>query len=238
MQMSGQTAVITGAASGIGRALARRLATAGACLVLADIDANALRAVADELGGTAVVTDVARPEDNEVLADLAGPARLVCLNAGITGSHVGPVWLTPPEEWARVMDTNLGGVINGLRAFVPRMVSDGQPHHILITASLAGLATWPGGGAYAASKHAVVTVAEQAALELSESRVSVTVSCPALVRSGMSVEGVEPDEVAVAALRAAERGAFVVLPAEWQQAVGDRAMRLAAGKQPRLPATA
>ena len=238
MQMSGQTAVITGAASGIGRALARRLATAGASLVLADIDAIALRAVADELGGTAVVTDVASLEDNEALADLAGPARLVCLNAGITGSHVGPVWLTPPDEWARVMDTNLGGVINGLRAFVPRMVSDGQPHHILITASLAGLATWPGGGAYAASKHAVVTVAEQAALELSESRVSVTVSCPALVRSGMSAEGVEPDEVAVAALRAAERREFVVLPAEWQQAVGDRAMRLAAGEQPRLPATA
>ena len=152
------------------------------------------------------------------------------------GSQVGPVWLTPPDQWAQVMVVNFGGVINGLLAFVPRMLADNERHHILITASLAGLATWPGGGAYAASKHAVVTVAEQTALELTDSRVTVTVSCPALVRSGMSTEGVEPDEVAVEALDATGRGEVTVVPTEWRQAVRDRGVRLAAGERPRLPA--
>ena len=235
MRLRGRTAVVTGAASGIGRALARRLARGGARLVLADTDAPGLTGVARELGGTAVVTDVGSPDDNEALADVAGPVSIVCLNAGVTGSHPGPVWLTPPEQWARVMETNLGGVINGLRAFVPRMLADGQPHHLLITASLAGLATWPGGGAYAASKHAVVTVAEQVALELAGSSVSVTLACPALVRSGMSTEGADPDHVAAAALDAADEGRFAIVPVEWRQAVTDRAMSLALGEQPRLP---
>jgi short-subunit dehydrogenase len=82
----------------------------------------------------------------------------------------------------------------------------------------------------------VVTVAEQTALELTDSRVTVTVSCPALVRSGMSTEGVEPDEVAVEALDATGRGEFTVVPTEWRQAVRDRGVRLAAGERPQLPA--
>src|SRR3712207_3481302 len=127
VRLQDRTAGVTGAASGIGRALARRLARCGARLVLADVDGEALSAVADQLGGTAVVPDVASPEDNEALADVAGPARLVCLNAGVTGNHGGAVWQTPPDQWAHVMETNLGGVLNGLRAFVPRMLADGQP---------------------------------------------------------------------------------------------------------------
>ena len=98
MQLFGETAVVTGAGSGIGRALARRLARAGARLVLADIDGAALTATAHELGATAVVTDVASPDDSEALADVAGPTRVLCLNAGMTGSHAGPVWLTPPDQ--------------------------------------------------------------------------------------------------------------------------------------------
>src|SRR3954469_457617 len=140
MQLFGETAGVTGAASGIGRALARRLSRAGARLVLADLDGAALTATAHEMGATAVVTDVASPDDNEALADAAGPTRVLCLNAGVTGSHVGPVWLTPPEQWARVMGVTLGGVVNGWGAFAPRILADAQPHHILITASLAGLA--------------------------------------------------------------------------------------------------
>jgi hypothetical protein len=81
----------------------------------------------------------------------------------------------------------------------------------------------------------VVTVAEQTALELSGSRVTVTVSCPALVRSGMSTEGAEPHDVALEALDATGRGEFTVVPAEWRQAVRDRGARLAAGERPRLP---
>jgi NAD(P)-dependent dehydrogenase (short-subunit alcohol dehydrogenase family) len=146
------------------------------------------------------------------------------------------VWETTPEQWRRVMDVNLGGVINGLRAFVPRLLAAGGPRRILITASLAGLATWPGGGAYAASKHAFVAVAEQAALSLTGTGVSVSVLCPALVRTGMSDEGEDPAVVAVAALRASEEGQFLLVPEEWTEAVRARGRRLAAGLPPELPA--
>ena len=234
MQVSGHTAVVTGAGSGIGLALARLLAAGDARVIMADRNATVLGEAAD-LGAIGVVADVSRPEDCEALAELAPAARIVCLNAGVLSSHGGPVWLTPPDEWDRVVAINLGGVINGLRAFVPRMVADGQPHQIIITASLAGVATWPGGGAYAASKHAVVTVAEQTALDLADTRVTVTLLCPALVRSAMSPEGADPGDVATAVLDASDRGVFAVIPPEWAQAVRDRSRRLSVGLPPQLP---
>jgi NAD(P)-dependent dehydrogenase (short-subunit alcohol dehydrogenase family) len=179
--------------------------------------------------------DVADAAGVEALAASIGPVDLLCLNAGVTGDAVGPVWASPPELWSRVLDTNLGGVVNGLRAFVPRMLATGREHRILVTASLAGLATWEGGGPYAASKHAVVTVAEQAALALADTPVTVTVLCPALVRSGMSDVGADPSAVAAEALAATEQGRFAVVPPEWAPAVVDRAQRLVAGRQPSPP---
>ena len=133
------------------------------------------------------------------------------------------------------MQVNLGGVVNGLRAFVPRLVEAGRPAGILITASLAGLATWPGGGPYAASKHAVVAVAEQAALALASSPVAVTVLCPALVRTGMSEIGDDPHGVAAAAIDGMAQHQFIVAPPEWQSAVRQRGVRLASGATPELP---
>lgn len=228
-------AVVTGAASGIGAALARQLAGRGVRLVLADRDAEPLGRLAGELSAEAVVVDVADPADNERLAAVAGAPDLVCLNAGVSSAQAAPVWETTPEEWQRVLDINLGGVVNGLRAFVPRLLAGGGPRRILITASLAGLATWPGGGAYAASKHAAVAVAEQAALSLADTDVSVSVLCPALVRTGMSEVGEAPAVVAAAALDAAEKGRFLLLPDEWADAVRARGERLAAGLAPELP---
>jgi NAD(P)-dependent dehydrogenase (short-subunit alcohol dehydrogenase family) len=229
------TAVVTGAASGIGQALATRLARQGGRLVLADLDADNLRAVADRLGARAVHTDVSDPSAVGRLAEQAADARLVCLNAGIVGTHPGPVWETPPAEWANVLAVNLGGVVNGLRAFVPRLLAANAPAHILITASLAGLLTWPGGGAYAASKHAVVTVAEQVALSLTDTPIGITVLCPALVRSGMSDVGEDPLDVADQALLAITEGRFLVMPQPWSNAVGQRGQRLASGRLPTLP---
>ena len=168
--MDFDSAVITGASSGIGRALAIRLASTGARLVLADVHAEKLAELATELNATAVPTDVADHEAVEALAAAARDAQLVCLNAGIVGSALGAPWEVDPQEWQAVVAVNLGGVINGLRAFVPRLLASGRPGHILITASLAGLATFAGGGAYGASKHAVVAVAEQAALALADTR--------------------------------------------------------------------
>jgi NAD(P)-dependent dehydrogenase (short-subunit alcohol dehydrogenase family) len=130
---------------------------------------------------------------------------------------------------------NLGGVVNGLRAFVPRLLAAGRPAHILITASLAGLATFPGGGAYAATKHAVVAVAEQTALALANTPVGVTMLCPALVRSVMSPTGVDPADVADEALHAVQEGRFAVVPEAWRAAVLQRAENLVSGQPPTPP---
>ena len=189
MDLTGEGAVVTGAASGIGLALARRLAGMGARVTLADVDSPAVEAAAREMGQAAVTADVASWLDNVKLTALAGSPRVLCLNAGVVSRRADPVWTTPPEEWAWVLATNLGGVVNGLRAFVPGTLADGKPHRTLITGSLAGLLSWPGGGAYGASKHAVSALTEQTAQALVGSQVSVTMMCPALVRPGMSREG-------------------------------------------------
>ena len=229
------TAVVTGAAGGIGRALATRLSSHTSRLVLADIDAVTLAETAGELGAGAVPTDVSDPRAVEALAAAAPDADLVCLNAGIVGTAMGLPWEASPEEWDAVFAVNVAGVVNGLRAFVPRLLASGRPAHILITASLAGLATFPGGGAYGAAKHATVAVAEQAALALADTPVDVTVLCPALVRTAMSPVGADPADVADDALAAVEAGRFVVVPGEWRAAVVRRAQRLASGQPPVLP---
>jgi len=230
------TAVVTGAASGIGRALATALAARGARLVLADYATGPLREVAAALGARAVATDVSDHRAVEALARAVPDADLVCLNAGVLGPTLGSPWEAPPGEWESVLAVNLGGVVNGLRAFVPRLLAAGRPAHVLVTGSLAGLVAFPGGGAYAASKHAVAAVTEQAALALAGTPVGVSLLCPALVRSGMSPEGEDPADVAAQALAAVEDGRFAVVPEAWRGAVRARAERLAAGARPVLPA--
>ena len=229
------TAVVTGAASGIGRALADRLAAGGTRLVLADLPIPALDEAAAELRATAVPTDVADSAAMEALAAAAPETDLVCLNAGVVGLSLGAPWEVGHDEWDRVFAVNVGGVVNGLRAFVPRLLAAGRPAHLLITASLAGLATFPGGGAYGASKHAVVAVAEHAALVLSGTGIGVTVLCPALVRTALSPVGADPADVAAEALAAVAEGRFVVMPDEWRQAVRERGDVLVAGRQPTPP---
>jgi NAD(P)-dependent dehydrogenase (short-subunit alcohol dehydrogenase family) len=231
----GQRAVVTGAASGIGAALAERLAARGARLVLADVAREPLQHLADRLHAVAIVADVSDPDQVEHLAEAAADARIVCLNAGVMSSEPGAPWEASPAEWDRVLGVNLGGVVNGLRSFVPRLLYAGHPAHILVTASLAGLATWPSGGPYAASKHAVVAVAEQAELTLAETNVRVSVACPALVRTAMSDVGDDPLEVAEEALTAMIGGRFAFVPEMWRCAVRDRGFRLGDGLPPVLP---
>ena len=228
------TAVVTGAASGIGKSLARRLAADGYQVHLVDLAAT--EDFARSIHGVPHRLDVSQPDAMEHLAAKASGAAIVCLNAGITGTELGAPWEVGLDEWRRVLDVNLLGVVNGLRAFVPKLVASEDPRRLLITASLAGLVTFPQGGAYAASKHAVVAVAEQTALALANTNVSVTLLCPALVRSGMSEVGEDPEEVASAALDAAAAGAFLVVPDEWRRAMTVRTDALLAGHVPDVPA--
>lgn len=233
--VDGMTAVVTGAGSGIGRALARELAERGVELVLADTNSSALSDVSESLKVREVPTDVAVPDEVEALAQTADDARLVCLNAGIVGRDLGAPWEVAAEDWDRVFAVNVGGVVNGLRAFVPRLLAANQPAHILITGSLAGAATFPGGGAYGPSKHAVRAVAEHAAMALADTPIGVSMICPALVSTGMSSEGTDPSEVAAQALATIDDGTFAALPAQWQDVVIAAATRLTSGQNPEPP---
>lgn len=186
-------AVITGAASGIGRALAARLCAEGAKLVLADVEAAALDRVVGELqsGGAEVLglaTDVSSPSDVEALADAAwsrfGAVHLLCANAGVM-QKPGPVWERPLEDFAWVFGVNLWGPIHCVRSFVPRMLAGGEPGHVVITGSMSGLTVVPGNGAYQMSKHAAVGLAETLYHELRDEPIGVSVLCPGFVASGI-----------------------------------------------------
>jgi NAD(P)-dependent dehydrogenase (short-subunit alcohol dehydrogenase family) len=191
---AGQVAVVTGAASGIGRALVDAFAARGLTVVLADVEQAALDAAVTELtatGATAVGArvDVRTPDDLEGLAAEVqaefGRGDVLCNNAGVIVPRA-PVWEQTYADWRWIVDVNLLGVANGLRAFVPAMVAAGRGH-IVNTASMAGLTTIPGGGngAYSATKHAVVGLSETLRLELAEAApaVGVTVLCPGPVPS-------------------------------------------------------
>jgi NAD(P)-dependent dehydrogenase (short-subunit alcohol dehydrogenase family) len=226
-------AVVTGAASGIGRALARRLAGEGHRVHLVDVASTVT--LAEELGGVPYTVDVTNPEQTERVAESAADAEVVCLNAGVVGATMGAPWEVPPDEWQHLLGVNVLGVVNGLRAFVPRLIARETRSRIVITGSLAGLVTFPGGGAYGATKHAVVALAESASLALQGTPVTVTLVCPALVRTAMSDVGADPDDVAAEALDASARGTFLVVPSEWSSAVTARAEALASGELPMQP---
>ena len=177
----------------------------------------------------------AKPQSMESLAERVGAPTHLCLNAGILSGHTGAPWEAPPAEWQRMLAVNLGGVVNGLRAFVPPMLTSGDPCSILITGSLAGVLTWPGGGPYAATKHAVVAVAEQAAQALQHTNIAVTLLCPALVRTAMSEVGESANDVAEQALSAMDARQFAVIPAAWSAAISRRAQGLTDGRRPTVP---
>jgi NAD(P)-dependent dehydrogenase (short-subunit alcohol dehydrogenase family) len=164
--LDGRVAVVTGAASGIGRALAVRLAREGMTVVAADVDASGLDgtllAVHEaSCRAVAVTTDVRSADSVEALAarvtDEFGGADLLCLNAGVFRG--GLVWQSPVDDWDWVLGVNLYGVIHGLRAFVPRMLERATEAHIEITSSMAGLVATGMSGVYTVSKFAVLALA-------------------------------------------------------------------------------
>lgn len=201
--LKNKVAVITGGAEGIGRAIALRAAQEGMKLVLADINADRLAVTVAELEGqgaevVGVPTDVSNYDDVEALADAAFTrfhrVHLLVNNAGV--ALCKPAWELTSDDWNWVLGVNLHGVIHGLRAFVPRMLSDGEEGRIINTASAAGLLTTPGFAAYSVSKHAVVALSETLHhdLALRESRLKVSVLCPAWVKTRIAQSERNRDE--------------------------------------------
>jgi len=192
--LEGKVAVVTGGASGIGRAVATQLAAAGMDVVVADIQQDALDDTVSQLAGAGhraigVRTDVSDGASVQSLADAAmaefGAVHVVHNNAGVGVG--GPIWTHTERDWEWVLGVNLWGVIHGIRVFVPLMLEQGGPAHVVNTASMAGLISVPYLGAYNVSKHGVVTLSEtlHRELRLAGSEIGVSVLCPGLVATNI-----------------------------------------------------
>ena len=195
-QFKDRVAVITGGGSGIGYGLGVVLSRLGAHVVLADVAPDRVERATERLraatGGKVlgVVTDVASPQSVEVLADTAysefGTVNLLFNNAGVTS--IGTTWETPLADWRRVLDVNLMGCVHGIQSFVPRMLADGQPGHIINTSSMAGILFVPLKAPYSASKHAIIGLSQALAAELKAigADIGVSVCCPGAVATTMT----------------------------------------------------
>jgi NAD(P)-dependent dehydrogenase (short-subunit alcohol dehydrogenase family) len=225
MRLEGKNVVVTGAASGIGAALARRFAAEGASgVVVADVQIDALEGVARESGNAlAVRCDVTEEEQIQALVDAAedrfGPIDLFCSNAGI----VVPGGAGASDEiWKRSIDVNVMAHVYAARIMVPRMIERGGGY-LLQTASAAGLLSQIGSAPYSVTKHAALALAEWLAITHGEKGIKVSVLAPQAVRTAMTagIEGggvagvdgmLEPDVVADAVVRGLASEAFLILP--------------------------
>ena len=231
-QFEGKTAVVTGAASGIGRALAERFAQARMQVVLADIEKDALDRAVHELEQRqhrviGVVANTMVRESVEALAKRAvdefGKVHIVCNNAGIAAMAGGikPIWEVSDRDWQWVMGVNFYGVLYGIQAFVPGMLAHGEEGHIVNTASLAGV--MPGGGTYGVSKHGVLSLTEtlHQNFTMMGAKLGASVLCPGFVNTNIfDAERNRPKDLAAAP------GAAIPGMAEVARNM------LAAGKQP------
>jgi NAD(P)-dependent dehydrogenase (short-subunit alcohol dehydrogenase family) len=188
--LRGRVAVVTGGASGIGRALAETFGRERMKVVLADVEPEALARTAREIGATgvevlAVETDVTKPAEVDRLAEKTlaafGGVHLVCNNAGVFAG--GLCWTQPVADYEWVLGVNMWGVIHGIRTFVPIMLERGDEGHIVNTASMAALTANPYAAAYHMSKHAVLALSEVLYHELrgTGARIGVSALCPEAV---------------------------------------------------------
>lgn len=225
MQVEGRIVVVTGAASGIGKALAERFHKEGAKLVVcADLDGPGAEATAASVDGLAVTTDVAREDDIAALIEQVetdhGPIDLFCSNAGI---GIGGGAEVSDEKWDLIWKINVMAHVWAARHLIPRMIERGGGY-LLNTASAAGLLSQVGSAPYAVTKHAAVGLAEWLALTHGDDGIKVSVLCPQAVRTKMtannedgvaSINGMmAPEEVAEACVRALDAETFLVLPHE------------------------
>ena len=203
-QLDGKVAVVTGGASGIGRAMAQRFAREGMKLALADIEKGALEQATAEFEADGVevfpyAVDVSNADQMDGLAqavlDRFGAVHVVCNNAGVASG--GPMWELSTADWEFTLRPNLWGVIHGVRVFAKHLIAQDEGH-LVNTASMAGLVSVPGLGPYNVSKHAVVTLSETLHGELKAlgSKVGVSVLCPGFVQTRLWDSGRNrPDEL-------------------------------------------
>jgi NAD(P)-dependent dehydrogenase (short-subunit alcohol dehydrogenase family) len=195
-EFRGKTAVITGGAAGIGRAMGELFARQGMNLVLADIEQAALDETVSALRGAGyscegVVTDVSRADEVERLADAAmdrfGGIHIACNNAGVIAG--GLLWEESLADYQWMMDVNVWGVVHGIRSFVPRMLQQDGDCHIVNTSSMAALTAMPYTGIYNMTKHAVLALSESLYHELAFHAPSVKVSvlCPEAINTGIAM---------------------------------------------------
>ena len=237
MELAGKVAVVTGGASGIGRAMCRRFALEGASVVVADVDAPGAAAVAQEVKGVAVPGDMSVEADVIALIDAARLSfdriDLFCANAGIlTASRPdGPAVLIGPEtpdgDWDRMWRVNVLSHVYAARAVVPLMIDQGGGH-IVVTASSAGLLTMLGNAPYSVTKHAAVGFAEWLAITYGDQGLRVSCLCPQFVRTEMlasavpeaehqgvsylGVQVLEPEVVVEAVVDGLREERFLILP--------------------------
>ena len=252
--MTGRVAVVTGAASGIGFALARRFAAEGDRVVLADLHADVLAEAAEELEASgaevlAVPTDVSDPAAVDALAartvERFGTVHIVCNNAGTVVG--GAAWEVSLADWHRIMDVNLWGVIHGIRSFVPILLAHDEPAHVVNTASMAGVTSLAGLGPYVASKHAVIGLTETLFHDLAAAgagdRIGVTALCPGYVPTRIGFDdrqapapeappgAVTADDVANRVIEAiTERRVFVFTHEGTAEQVAARAAAIVSGR--------
>jgi NAD(P)-dependent dehydrogenase (short-subunit alcohol dehydrogenase family) len=196
MDISGKTAIVTGAASGIGLGIATALAEAGANVVMADIQKDAVEEAAHGLSGTnkrvmPVRIDVT--QEQSVRDALAGAERnfgrlhIACNNAGVPMHGAGMIDV-PPDDWEFVIGVNIWGIIHGIRHFVPAILRHGEEGHIVNTASVAGFQNRRGTdqGPYSMSKYAVVSLSEALEHELEGTNIGVSVLCPGPINTNIA----------------------------------------------------
>jgi NAD(P)-dependent dehydrogenase (short-subunit alcohol dehydrogenase family) len=220
-------AVVTGAGHGIGRALAGRLVAEGARVVVNDLDEDACRAVADELGATPAPGDCSSDEGVRALVGTAtetlGRVDVYLANAGIDRTQPDSLQASD-EDWARMIDTNVMAHIRAARVLVPHWLEDGQGGRFVVTASAAGLLTMIGAAPYSVTKHAAVGFAEWLSVTYGHRGIAVQAICPQGVQTRMLEQAgplkdlltrdaaLTPEQVADAWVASLAEDRFLVLP--------------------------